>query len=123
MCRGVIGKGIEASLGQSYVMRAFLSALLGPFIAFQVCLDLSYFWGSALFSRSASLDCGPGAVSDIASIFPGLADEVGGMCRRRRVQEKCVPFFLWMAEDVRYSDLPGAVFLRQGTDILLVDSQ
>ena len=88
---------MEASRKQSLVMRVFLGSLLGSFIVFQMCLDLSYFYGSALFCRTARLDCGPGACFEVCNMFPGLDDEVvegGGMCRRRSVQEKCVPFFL-----------------------------
>ena len=75
----------------SFSTMCFCTSLAGPFVGYQMALDLGYLY-KTWFHQNLLVDVGPGAVSEVAKIFPSYPIKEGGMQRSRRLQKSIVPY-------------------------------
>ena len=104
-----VASGALASRDASLVLLLWVSSFVGPFLGYQVCLDIGCLYPS-LFNEAAVVECGPGAVAILREVY-GLS-HTGGMERRRSSQLSAVPLCFLLSEEIRTSSRPAAVRLR-----------
>ena len=85
------GPVVPASKVASEHVLAWWQKLAGPWVGFQICLDLADVT-RAWFNPEALPFVGPGAISELKAIFPGAPWDDTGMERSSVVMEAAVPF-------------------------------
>ena len=101
----VVSSGVPASREASLLFLSFVSLFLGPFVAYQVVLDVSYIFPE-LFNESLCVDMGPGAVAELSSLF-GVSPSDGNMVRSRKEQQAACPMCFEVASHISNPEYAG----------------